>query len=172
MRGPNLPPSQALATGVGPAGMIARRPVFVGLLALPVLGLGACASSPGLGVARDGATAERGPAIGADALVTAIGRFAGQRGHAVEGGVRVVRTGGQWLIAFDADFAAEPVPAAVVGLGSAGFDPAAVLGPLRATSGAQRYALTEGLDIGDYTQVWLWDRTGAAPVALAELTLT
>lgn len=146
----------------------ARRAV-IALVAGAVLGatglLGGCAG-------QRPAPEAAGPAVGADAIVTARGPFRGESGRDARGHARVLRTGGQWVIELEPDFALDGAEEATVALGEGGMDPRAVLGPLRAPAGRQSYRLGAGLDIGDYTEVWIWSPRRGMPVAMAKLALT
>lgn len=145
-----------------------RRAVVQGLCLTAFLGLASCARPQG----DQASPTTPGPVIGPDALVTARGRFVGANGFAMRGGVEIVRTGGRWLIALSEDFGADASPSPILTLGATGYDPAAVLGALRSQSGAQTYALPDGLDIGDYIQVWLWCRSQDRALGVAELQLS
>ncbi len=111
------------------------------------------------------------PAVGADALVTAVGAFEGRSDHVTSGGARVVRSGGQWVIELGEDFFFDGAPDPRIGLGNDGYVPGTLLSPLRANEGRQAYALRPDLDIGDYTEVWLWCERFSVPLGVAPLTL-
>jgi hypothetical protein len=103
--------------------------------------------------------------------VTAAGTFIGESGHVSSGGVEVVNRGGQWIIRLGADFKLDGGPDPKVALGKNGFRPESILASLGALNGAQEYALKPGLDIGNYTQVYIWCEEFAVPLARADLRL-
>lgn len=153
-----------------------RRGLLAGLAAAAALSACAPATGPnGASPASTGARPAPGPRIEPDAIVTARGRFEGRSARDADGHARVLRTGGVWVIELEPDFALsalEPGADPRVVLGAGGHDPRAVVGRLGATAGRHAYALPAGLDIGDYTEVWIWCMARGAPLALARLALT
>lgn len=133
-----------------------------------VAGVAACARAGAGGLAVAAAAA---PIVSADATVTARGSFVGKSNHVTTGHARILRSGGQWVIELEDDFVFDGAPDPKVALGKGGFDPATLHGPLRSNSGRQAYALKPGLDIGDYTEVWIWCEQFGVPLGVAELAL-
>jgi hypothetical protein len=108
----------------------------------------------------------------AGATQTASGTFTGAEGHETSGSVGVYRTEAGWVVGLGADFSLDGAPDPIVGFGSGGtYDPASKLGPLQSNTGAQVYALPEGVDVGDYLQVYIWCEEFAIPLGVADLTL-
>jgi hypothetical protein len=138
------------------------------------LGPGLAACGPGKLIRLDGGEGPDGdgPEPRADAIVTARGAFEGLEGARASGHGRVLRSGGRWIIELEEDFAVEAGPEPRVFLGEGGMIREAALGPLGAPAGRQAYALPEGLDIGDYTEIWIWCPARAVPLAVARLQLT
>lgn len=148
-----------------PSTQMGRRAALRLMAVGAVAGLAACARAGG------GATAAAEPAVAANAAVTARGSFEGRSNHVTTGHARVVRAGGQWVIELEEDFFFDGAPDPKVALGNGGFDPATLHGPLRSNSGRQAYALKAGLNIGDYTEVWIWCEKFNVPLGVAKLAL-
>ncbi len=149
---------------------LATRRHALRLLGLAPVALAAAGCAPAPGGPPVATPSE--PQIGPDALVTARGAFEGRSDHVTTGHARVVRTGGRWVIELEDDFAFDGAPDPRVGLGNDGFVAGTLLSPLRANAGRQAYALRPDLDIGDYTEVWIWCERFSVPLGVAELTLT
>ncbi|MGF1447537.1 MAG: DM13 domain-containing protein [Pikeienuella sp.] len=147
-----------------------RRHALIGLGALGLSGLAACAGTkPGRGARASVPLPE--PQIDPAAVVTARGAFEGRSNHVTRGHARVLRSNGEFVIELEPDFFFDGAPDPRVGLGHRGYDPSSLLQPLRSNSGRQAFALRPGLDIGDYTQVWIWCERFSVPLGVAELTL-
>lgn len=129
-----------------------------------VAALAACAQQPK-------PKAAKAPKISGDAVVTARGTFEGKSNHVTTGHASIVRSEGKWLIKLEDDFVFDGAPDPKVALGNGGFDPKTLHGPLRSNTGKQVYELNKGLDIGDYTQVWIWCEKFSVPLGVADLKL-
>ncbi len=145
---------------------LTRRTALLGAGAASLALLGACGST-----ARTAAPAAPTPTVAPDAIVTARGSFEGRSDHVTTGHARILRSNGQWLVELEDDFFFDGAPDPKVALGNQGYDADTILSPLRTDQGRQAYALKAGLDIGDYTQVWIWCERFNVPLGVAELTL-
>lgn len=142
--------------------------------ALSLIGVGcvaACAPAASNKAASSAVTAPAAPVVASDARVTATGSFVGDSNHETRGGVRVLRSEGQWIVELGDDFFHDGAPDPKVALGNDGFREEAILAPLRSLTGKQTYALTPGLNIGNYNQVWIWCEQFSVPLGHANLTL-
>jgi hypothetical protein len=102
-------------------------------------------------------------ALAQDALT---GTFEGASGHAVSGGVEVTADSVELL----ADFSFDGAPDPKIGLGADGsFDPATIMAPLQADSGAQSYPIPEGIELSAYDEVYVWCEQYAVPLGVARL---
>ncbi|RMF40917.1 MAG: hypothetical protein D6754_02165 [Alphaproteobacteria bacterium] len=110
------------------------------------------------------------PAVVAE-TVTATGQFVGESGRIARGSAEVVLRDGQWIVRLSEDFFLDGGEEPQVVLGKDGVKEEAVLGPLTSYIGRQEYLLTEGLDIGNYLQVYVWSAKDRVPLARADLNL-
>ncbi|MEM9762661.1 MAG: DM13 domain-containing protein [Pseudomonadota bacterium] len=141
----------------------------LGLLAAGVtLPLAACAG----GGSNTTAPTAAEPQIASDARVTARGTFEGRSKHVTTGHASIVFSDGNVIIQLEEDFTFDGAPDPKVALGNGGFDPATIHAALRSNTGAQAYTLKPGLDIGNYTEVWIWCEQFSVPLGVARLTLT
>ncbi|MCB1403372.1 MAG: DM13 domain-containing protein, partial [Rhodobacteraceae bacterium] len=67
------------------------------------------------------------------------------------------------------DFAFDGAPDPKVALGQDGYRKDTLLGPLRSETGAQSYALPEGLDPAAYNEIWIWCERFDVPLGVATL---
>ena len=105
-------------------------------------------------------------------IVTAKGGFTGDNDHVVTGNAIVSRVDGQWVITLDDGFTLDGAPDPKVALGSGGkYVKGTILGELKNLKGSQSYALAEGLDIGDYDQVYIWCEKFSVSLGHANLKL-
>lgn len=127
--------------------------------------LAGCASAPTVTDAKaDQATTRQ-----AGDLVTAMGNFVGESGHVSSGSATILRRDGVWIVRLEDDFVLDNGPDPKVALGNDGFKSETILGKLKALKGGQEYALPANLDIGDYTQVYVWCERFSVPLARADL---
>lgn len=137
-------------------------------LLVAALALAACGSEPppgpGVNVEPDGLHAIAG-------LETARGSFEGRSNHRISGTVSVFRSEGKWYVSLGRDFSFDGAPDPKVAFGEDGFRADAILGPLVDDEGASVYEVVPPLDVGDYTEVWLWCEEFAVPLGYAKLTL-
>lgn len=110
------------------------------------------------------------PLASASDGVHAAGTFTGDSGHVTEGSVRIEREGDRYVIVLGEDFSFDGAPDPKVALGAGGFREDAVLAPLRANSGEQRYVAPAGLDVESFDEVWIWCEQYSVPLGHAELT--
>lgn len=109
-------------------------------------------------------------ATGALALTPALagghGRlatFSGESGHVASGRAEIADGRVNLLDDFQFDGAPDPK----VALGRGGYDPATLMGDLQADSGAQSYAVPDGIDPSQYDEVWIWCEEFDVPLAVA-----
>ncbi|MEL6768145.1 MAG: DM13 domain-containing protein [Pseudomonadota bacterium] len=141
----------------------------LGLLAIgATFPLAACAGGGSSTTAAP--TAE--PQLASDARVTARGTFEGRSKHVTTGHASIVFSNGNVIIQLEEDFTFDGAPDPKVALGNGGFDPETIHAALRSNTGAQTYTLKPGLDIGNYTEVWIWCEQFSVPLGVARLTLT
>ncbi len=113
------------------------------------------------------------PAASSEVLVTARGGFVGTKKFKVTGTTEVFRRNKQWFIRLGPNFSESGAPDPKVALGNkaaGGYQPGTILGLIEA-NGESIYALTPGLDIGDYDQVWIWCEKFNVPIGHADLTI-
>lgn len=147
---------------------LSRRTTLRLLAMGAALPLAACAG----GGPADRQSAAVEPAIAPDARVTARGTFEGRSKHVTTGHASIVFSNGNVIIQLEDDFSFDGAPDPKVALGEGGFDPDTIHGALRSNTGAQAYTLKPGLDIGNYTEVWIWCEQFSVPLGVAKLTLT
>lgn len=94
-----------------------------------------------------------------------IGTFTGAERYGAGGRVEVV---GNEIILMD-DFTFNGAPDPKIAMGRDGYDPATLSGLLRSNTGRQSYTLPDGLDGGDYNEVWIWCERFDVPLAVARL---
>ncbi|WGH80281.1 DM13 domain-containing protein [Jannaschia ovalis] len=94
-----------------------------------------------------------------------LGSFTGASGHATNGTAEIA----DGRVNLLADFRFDGAPDPKVALGRDGYDPATLMGPLAADSGASSYALPAGVDPADYNEVWIWCERFNVPLGVARL---
>lgn len=104
-----------------------------------------------------------------DARLTHKAVFIGKRLHATEGTISLYQSRQYPVIVFDQNFRFEGAPDPVVALGRDGYATDTSLGELLRNNGPQAYAVPGHLSIGQFNEVWLWDRKEGAPLGLARL---
>ena len=141
------------------------------IAAAAALALSACSGQNAL-VSAPAPVAVAAPApAAASEWVSARGTFVGDGKFTVSGTTEVFRDDEGWKIRLGPDFfeSGAPDPKVALGIkGAGGYQEGTILG-LSAVDGV--YALTPGLDIGDYDQVWIWCKRFSVPVGHANLTL-
>lgn len=106
----------------------------------------------------------------APAFADGTGSFVGRSDHVTTGAVEVVETANGAEIRLGEDFSLDGAPDPVVGLGhDNSFDPNTIAGPLRSLTGAQTYTVPDGIDVNDYTVVYIWCEEFAVPLGSAAL---
>lgn len=104
-----------------------------------------------------------------DARLTHKAVFIGKSLHATEGTISLYQSGQYPVIVFEPNFRFEGAPDPVVALGRDGYAAETSLGQLLRNQGPQAYAVPGHLSIGQFNEVWLWDRKEGAPLGLARL---
>lgn len=102
--------------------------------------------------------------------VVASGTLQDVPDHAASGGVEIVREGDGFTVVMGDDFRIDDAPDPYVAFGSAdayaeGTNFAAVESP----TGAQSYAVPEGIDPTEYEAVWMWCEEFSVPLGVAPL---
>ncbi|WP_268880509.1 DM13 domain-containing protein [Jiella pelagia] len=97
------------------------------------------------------------------------GRFSGDSGHDVSGAVTIERGEGGAVLNFGPDFSFDGAPDPKVAFGSDGYDPKTLIGPLKADSGPQSYAVPADFDPAGYNEVWIWCEEFAVPLGMAKI---
>jgi len=110
----------------------------------------------------------------ASARTTARGSFVGDSGHVTTGTTDVFKHNGGWFIRLGPDFSLDGGPDPKVALGNkalGGYQSGTILGKLTNLNGEQVYALTPGLNIGNYDQVYIWCEQFSVSLGHADLVL-
>lgn len=114
-------------------------------------------------------------AILAGSVITAsaedrAGSFEGRSDHITTGEVKIVQTSAGPVVLLASDFSLDGAPDPKVGFGSNGkFDAATILGPLRSINGLQAYAVPDGIDPGQYNEVYIWCEKFSVPLGVATI---
>ena len=108
----------------------------------------------------------------AELAVLSEGIFTGfDKLHQASGTARIIQTGGKTYVRFEEDFTVTNGPDLFVHLGKAGaYDPDANIGMLKGNEGSQNYEIPEGIDVSQYSEVWIWCRAFSVPFGKAVLT--
>lgn len=139
------------------------KPAFLAFAG--ALALSACASAPG---GDKPAAASKKAAEN----ITAIGAFGGENDHVVTGKATISKVDGQWIVTLDEDFSLDGAPDPEVGFGDGdGYVKGTSLGKLQKLAGSQSYVVPASLDVGDYTQVYIWCEQFTVPLGHADLTI-
>ena len=144
-------------------------------IAAAALALAGCANS-GSSYSPSGVTqtAPIAAAKPATARTTAQGTFVGDNGHVTTGTTDVFTDNGQYYIRLGPDFSLDGGPDPKVALGNrarGGYQQGTILGKLVNLRGEQVYALSQGLDIGNYDQVYIWCEQFSVSLGHADLRL-
>lgn len=104
-----------------------------------------------------------------DFTVLKQGLFAGESGHETSGSAAVTESDGRYFVSLGNDFAFDGAPDPKVALGTDGYRADTLLGGLQSNDGAQSYPLPDGLDPGEFNEVWLWCEEFNVPLGRAGL---
>ncbi|MEX3017476.1 DM13 domain-containing protein [Gymnodinialimonas hymeniacidonis] len=106
--------------------------------------------------------------------IAASGTFTGLSDHITTGGVTIVETsGGGSVVILNADFSLDGAPDPSVGFGINGeYVAASDLGELTSINGLQAYPVPAGLDVTDFTEVFIWCDEFSVPLGVAALSNT
>ena len=98
--------------------------------------------------------------------VVAKGSFVGASDHVTTGAVHV--TDGS--VDLQDDFSLDGAPDPKVGFGKDGvYDPATTLSALESNTGAQSFAVPDGVDPSAYNEVYIWCEKFSVPLGVAKL---
>lgn len=90
--------------------------------------------------------------------------------HRASGTARLIRTDGRVYVRFEDDFTVTNGPDLFVYLGDKDkYDPNANLGRLKGNEGSQNYEIPSSIDLGGYSEVWVWCRAFSVPFGKAVL---
>ena len=102
----------------------------------------------------------------ARAMSKRVGTFTGRSRHTMSGSVEVTET----TVVLQEDYKLDRAPDPIVGLGNGEvYDPATYMGELKSLSGTSSYAMPEGIDVADYSEVIIWCRAADVPLGIAPL---
>ena len=91
--------------------------------------------------------------------------------HQASGTARIIESGDKKYVRFEEDFTVTNGPDLFVHLGSNGaYDAEANLGRLKGNEGSQNYEIPAGIDVSQYSEVWIWCRAFSVPFGKAVLT--
>ncbi|MEL6873603.1 MAG: DM13 domain-containing protein [Pseudomonadota bacterium] len=108
-------------------------------------------------------------AASASAQTVASGKFRGAGGHISSGGVRVVRDGNTVRVVFAKNFRLNGAPDPRVAFGNGKYVRGTIFARLRKLRGSQSYTVPARLNVGRFSQVWLWCKKFNAPLAVARI---
>jgi hypothetical protein len=102
----------------------------------------------------------------------AEGPFSGfDKLHRATGTARLIKTGEKTYVRFEEDFTVTNGPDLFVHLGKDGkYDPAVNLGRLKGNEGSQNYEIPAGVNIDEYSEIWIWCRAFSVPFGKVVLT--
>jgi hypothetical protein len=106
---------------------------------------------------------------GASSEVILSGKFEGRSGHAVSGGVSVMKTDSGFLVVLEKDFSLDDAPDPKLGFGKNGYDASSLFSVLMAKNGAQIYALPANIEPASYNEFWVWCEKHNVPLGVAKL---
>jgi len=96
-----------------------------------------------------------------------LGTFSGLSNHVTTGGVEIAGD----TINLLGDFFFDGAPDPKVALGKDGvYDPATLMGLLTKNTGASSYQVPDGIDSGDYNEVWIWCEQFNVPLGVASVS--
>lgn len=79
--------------------------------------------------------------------------------HQASGTARLITTNGKTYVRFEEDFTVTNGPDLFVYLGSNNkYDASANLGRLKGNEGSQNYEIPSGINVDEYSEVWVWCR--------------
>lgn len=108
------------------------------------------------------------PALAQDAVAT--GSFRDVPDHPASGGVEIVRDGEGFAVVMGEDFQMDDAPDPFVGFGSTeAYEAGTAFAAIESPTGAQTYAVPEGVDPTGYEAVWLWCEEFSVPLGVATL---
>lgn len=112
-----------------------------------------------------------GEVMDSEARVILSGAFEGfDRIHTGEGDVRVIKTAEGYVIRFEDNFNVANGPDLYVGLGKDGeYKKGTEIGKLKGNIGSQNYLVPAGLNLEEYSEIWIWCRAFSVGFAKARL---
>ena len=116
------------------------------------------------------ATVAQTLALALPAQANRTGLFTGQQGHVTTGSVEVAKDAGGYVVRLGPGFSLDGAPDPKVGFGKNGrFVEGTLIGPLQSLNGAQSYRVPAGLDVADFTDVFIWCERFAVPLGVAAI---
>lgn len=111
--------------------------------------------------------------LAANVLAGEVGRsgqFTGASNHVTSGGVTITQDADGYVVQLGPQFFLDGAPDPKVGFGKDGsYVDGTLIGALQSTTGAQSYRVPAGLDIPDFTEVYIWCEEFSVPLGVAEL---
>jgi Electron transfer DM13 len=106
---------------------------------------------------------------GSDGRLIASGEFNGKNGHKASGRVVVIATANGVEVVLRDDFKFDGAPDPKLGFGKGGYFKSTEFSALASNTGGQRYRIPSRINAAGYTEIWIWCKKYAVPLALAVL---
>lgn len=98
------------------------------------------------------------------------GAFNGLNNHVAVGTVTLKNQGDAYVIELGADFVFDGAPDPKIAFGNEGqFDPATLMEPLHADSGAQSYRVPENINPEEFNEIYIWCEKYSVGLAVASI---
>jgi len=102
--------------------------------------------------------------------VAKSGTFTGLSQHVTKGGVSVINTGNGYLLLLENNFSLDGAPGPTIGFGNDGkFDGATEFTKLTKENGVQVYSVPANIDVGSFSEVYIWCADFSVPLGVAKL---
>ena len=105
----------------------------------------------------------------AGSQVILSGKFKGQSGHDVSGGVSILKTDSGYVVMLEKDFRLDRAPDPKLAFGQNGYNASTLFAKLKSNKGAQVYSLPEDLNPTGYNEFWVWCEKHNVPLGVAKL---
>ncbi|MBT8473553.1 MAG: DM13 domain-containing protein [Marinicaulis sp.] len=106
----------------------------------------------------------------ASGVVLASGEFEGRSDHIMTGDITITRADDGVYVVLGENFSLDGAPDPKLGFGNGEYLPETKFSPLNELTGQQVYKLPQGVDLAEYTQVWVWCEKFNVPLGVASLT--